>query len=202
MSQDSTFLDERAARQQQAAHQAERDRDVLAWLHGANPPEVRIVAFDAWCRRELGARLDWGWAGEAKGRRIEQCRLELRKVVLGLWRRGWELDGKRLADRLIGLLDAVGAAQRAGKVGSFWPYFSAAVERFVGQNAEELREEALQAGAHVGQVFAHLVEGLPRGPSLPALIAQESAEALRAKVARQRQSAARKAAEKDQMRLL
>lgn len=202
MSQDSTFLDERTERQQRAANQAARDRDVLAWLHRDRPPEVRIAAFDAWCRRELAARCDWTWAGEQKAKRIEQARIHLRNLVLGLWRRGWELDGERLARRITDLLDAVGKAQRAGKVVSFWPYFSAAVDRFVGQNAEELREEAMQLGAHVGQVFQALASGLPKAPSLPALIAQQEQETLREKVARQRRAAVAKAADKAQLPLL
>jgi hypothetical protein len=202
MSQDSTFLDERDERLQRQRQQAERDRDVLAWLHRNNPPEVRIVAFDAWCRRELAKRCEWAWAGQLKAKRIEQARAYLRKMILALWDRGWELDGQLLAGRITDLLDAVGKAQRAGKVGSFWPYFSAAVDRFVGQNAEELREDAMQAGSHVGQVFQQLVAGLPKPPSLPALIAQQEAETVRERVNRQRKAEARKAAEKSQLPLL
>ncbi|MBA4136727.1 MAG: hypothetical protein C0518_05365 [Opitutus sp.] len=202
MSQDSAFLDERDERAELARKQAARDRDALAWLHRDNPPEVRIVAFDVWCRRELAARLVWDWAGAQKPKRIEQARLYLRKIVLGLWNRGWELDGKRLADRLTDVLDAVGKAQRAGKVGSFWPYFSASVDRFVGQNAEELREDAMQMGAHVGQVFQTLVAGLPATPSLPALIAQQETERLNDKAKRVTRQKARQAAEKSQLPLL
>ncbi len=202
MTIDSTFLDERAERQERAATQAGRDRDVLEWLNRNNPPEVRLPKFDAWCRRELAKRCDWHWAGEHKEKRIEQARIYLRKLVLGLWQRGWELDGERLARRITDLLDAVGKAQKAGKVGSFWPYFSAAVDRFVGQNAEELKEDAMNAGAHVGQVFQTLVSGLPKAPSLPSLIAQQEQELLREKVSKQRRKAVRAAAEKDQLRLL
>ena len=42
------------------------------------------------------------------------------------------LDGKRLAARLEGVLDNIGAYQRAGKVADFWPYFRAGVDRYVG----------------------------------------------------------------------
>lgn len=202
MSQDGTYLDERAERQQRLAQQAARDRAGLVWLHRDRPPEVRITAFDTWCRRELATRLDWTWAGAHQAKRIEQARIHLRQLVLALWRRGWELDGERLARRITDLLDAVGKAQRAGKVGSFWPYFSASVDRYVGANAEELREDAMQMGAHVGQVFQTLVSGLPKAPSLPALIAQQEQETLREKVSRARRAKAAQATEKAQLRLL
>lgn len=201
MSQDSTFLDERAGRQERERSQAERDRAVMAWLQLENPPAVRIVSFDRWCRRELGARLDWAWAGEHRDKRIEQARLALSKLVVGLWRRGFLLDGRRLADRITGMLDAVGKAQRGGKVGDFWPYFNAAVDRFVGQNAEALREETMSAGMHVGQVFQALTRDLPTSPALPELLAQRASETLREKVSRQRRTEALKAAEKSQLPL-
>ncbi len=191
------LLDEREARTSNRD-----DTDVLAWLNQGVAPEVRLLKFDAWLARELAVRLDWAWAGEAKARRIEQCRVYMERLVLEMWRRGWMLDGKRLAKHLQTVLDNIGNYQRAGKVAEFWPYFRACVDRYVGGNAEEIRAEAMRAGAHVGQVLAALGVHRPAsGPSLPELVAQRADEvgkakevSLREKLARQRvRQAARKA---------
>lgn len=166
------------------------------------PPEERLQRFDAWVTGQLAARLDWGWAGAHKQRRIEQCRVYLERMVIALWRRGWMLDGKRLAARIEAMLDAVGGYQRAGKVDDFWPYFRAAVDRYVGQNAEEIQRDALAAGAHVSQALAAILAHQPsRGPSLPELVAQRAGEvaAAKAETLRERQARlrARKRAERD-----
>lgn len=202
MSQDSTYLDERAAEIERQQKQARRDRAALVWLTRDKPIEARLVSFDTWCRRELERRLEWSWAGPHKEKRIEQCRHVLAKMVRGLWQRGWLLDGRRLAERITELLDNVGSYQRAGKVGNFWAYFNAAVSRFVGQNSEELQAEAMQAGMHVGQVFQTLSRQLASAPSIPEAIAQRDAETLRERVSRQRRQQAIKAADAAQLPLL
>lgn len=212
----STFLDSRSADAGRAAHQAQRDAAALAWLNQGRAPEDRLPAFDAWCRRELATRLDWTWAGSQKERRIEQCRLCLEGMVLALWKRGWMLDGKRLAAHLTKCLDAVGAYQRAGKVADFWPYFRAAVDRYVGLNAEELQSEAQRSGVQIGQLLAPILSRQgqrpaarpPGAPSLPELVAQRraevtqaKAETLRGKIARQRalQAASKALAQQPQL---
>lgn len=159
------------------------DRENLkAWQHATEPPAVRLIKFDAWARRELATRLDWSWAGAAKERRIEQARIYLERLVLGLWRRGWMLDGRRLADRITGMLDTVATYQRAGKVRAFWPYFTATVDRYVGLNSEELQAEAMRAGAAFGQALDAILRGTtPKAPTLPELIAQRADEVAQAK---------------------
>ncbi|MBI5770788.1 MAG: hypothetical protein HZA93_23630 [Verrucomicrobia bacterium] len=204
------FLDDRRAAGVAAARQQARDGDVLAWLNRGAPPEVRLLKFDAWVRGQLATRLDWTWAGAAKEKRIEQCRVYLERLVLDLWRRGWMLDGKRLAAHLEGVLDNIGAYQRAGKVADFWPYFRACVDRYVGANAEEIQYEARTVGAQMGQLISAL--GIGRsgdGSSLPELVAQRAAEVgkakaetLREKLARQREREAARKADATQPRLL
>ncbi|MBX3736695.1 MAG: hypothetical protein KF715_08405 [Candidatus Didemnitutus sp.] len=137
-----------------------------------------------------------------KERRIEQCRMQIEPMIVDLWKRGWMLDGKRLSDRIKGMLDAIGKAQRDGKVRDFWPYFKASVERYVGLNAEEIREDAMDAGAAVSDVFNQLLRRVPQGPSLPELVAQRRSETLREKANRLARQKGRKMAEKAQMRLL
>ena len=80
------------AAEEQAARRQLNKVDVVE-----TDPAARLIKFDSWVRAELGKRLDWSWAGAQRERRIEQCRLCMEKLVLDLWRRGWMLDGKKLA---------------------------------------------------------------------------------------------------------
>lgn len=194
-------MDDRDAAAEREGRRDRRDADALAWFNRQRSPEVRLLAFDAWTRGELAKRLDWEWAGAAREKRIEQCRLQLHTVCKQLFKRGWMLDGGRLARRIEELLDAVAKYQRTGKVLDFWSYYKAAVDRYVGANAEELREEALSAGLHVGQVFAQLTRQLPAGASIPELVAQREDETLREKLARQRAKQARDKGDAGQVQL-
>lgn len=187
------MLDERddSAARTQRRQDAAKAADVWHLRH--ERPELRLMAFDRWARSELAERLDWGWAGAQRDRRIEQCRLHLERVVIELWRRGWMLDGKALAARIVALLDAVGAYQRAGKVRDFWPYFSASVDRYVGANAEEIQLQARSLGAQMGSILS-VLKRAPEAPSLPELAAQRADEIARAKEATLREKIARQRA--------
>ncbi|OAM89299.1 hypothetical protein OH491_13760 [Termitidicoccus mucosus] len=176
-----------------ALRQREIPADLLAWFNHGLSPEDRLLKFDGWVRAELARRLDWSWAGAAKQKRIEQCRLHLERLVLGLWRRGWMLDGKRLAFHITTCLDAVGEYQLRGAVNDFWSYFKACVDRYVGANAEELRTEAMRVGSHVNQLLdAFGVTRRPSAPTMPELIAQRADEVTKAKTLREKQAAARR----------
>lgn len=167
------------------------------WQHTEQPPAERLLKFDAWVRRELAARIDWTWAGDLRERRIEQARIYLERLVLDLWRRGWFLDGRRLADRITQMLDTVAAYQRAGKVRSFWPYFCATVDRYVGLNSEELQAESMRAGASIGQAMAAILKTATRqAPTLPELLAQRAQEVAQAKEETLRAQQARLRAQK------
>ena len=183
----------------QRREDAAKSADV--WQLRKERPEVRLLAFDRWVRLELETRLDWAWAGAQRERRIEQCRIQLERIVLDLWRRGWMLDGKALAARIVGVLDTIGAYQRAGKVADFWPYFVASVNRYVGANAEEIQDQARSIGAQMGGLMA-LLKKPTEGPTLPELAAQRAdeitkakEETLRTKLARQRAKNAADAAQ-------
>lgn len=172
----------------------EPSNDIVVWLNQGVSPEARLLAFDRWVRVQLLNRLDWGWAGDFREKRIEQCQVYLERIVLDLWRRGWLLDGSRLAAHLVKALDTMGNYQRGGHVREFWPYFKACVDRYVGGNAEELRSEAMAAGTHIGQLFTAMgIDRKPAKVSMPELVAQRAAEiaqakeeSLRVKLARQR----------------
>lgn len=152
------------------------------WQHTEQPPAARLLKFDAWSRKQLATRLDWTWAGSQREKRIEQARIYLEQMVLGLWRRGWFLDGRRLADRITGMLDTIAGYQKRGFVREFWPYYKAAVDRYVGLNSEELQAEAMRAGASVGQAMAAILKTTGRNaPTLPELLAQRAQEVAQAK---------------------
>jgi len=195
------YLEERDHRRDRDARLALRDAAERVWLDRGRSPEDRLLRFDTWLRCELEERLDWRWAGTAQAKRIEQCRIHINGMVLGLWRRGWLLDGKRLADRITRMLDCIALAQRKTTIGDFWAYFQASVTRYVGLNAEEIQAEAMSLGVTSGDVFRQLARSAPASPSLPELIAQRADETLRAKLARQRALEARKAAIADQPQL-
>ncbi len=154
----------------------------------------RLLKFDAWVKGELATRLDWAWAGAHQVKRIEQCRVQLEGLVLDLWRRGWMLDGKKLADVITAALDDVAKAQKAGRVQDFWAFFKAITSRHVGVNSEEIQMQARSAGALLSQALNVLdvKKPAPTETPLPALIAQRREETVKAKSLREQQSDERK----------
>lgn len=195
------FLADRDDRLATARSLAKRDDAARAWMASGATIEQRLLRFDGWVRLELEARIDWTWAGEQRARRIEQCRIALENLVLALWRRGWLLDGERLAGHIRDALDDVGAAQKAGRVRDFWPFFKSVVDRYVGLNAEEIRAEAMHFGAHVGQVFERLQKQATKAPAMPELLAQRRQETIAEKTRRQRLLEARQRADAGQPQL-
>jgi hypothetical protein len=163
------------------AEAAQRARKAEAWMVQGDPAD-RLLRFDTWVRAKLDELLDFTWAGTNQVRAREQCRIELERLVLDLWRRGWMLDGRRLARHIESALADVAAAQRAGRVKEFWPFYVSVMRRYVGTNAEEIQAEALSAGSHVqGALNALLRASTPRStaqpaPSLTELLAQRRAE--------------------------
>jgi hypothetical protein len=195
------YLDERDLRKEQAAKLAERDRKEREWLYGDRTDAERLIRFDAWVKAELAARIDWTWAGEAKAKRIEQCKVGLENMVKQLWSRGWHLDGKRLATLIKDALDEVGDAQRKGRVRDFWPFFNAVVTRYVGANAEEIQQAAMSIGDGAGRIFDQLLRKTPQQASMTELVARRADETIREQVKRQRAQEARQKADASQPQL-
>lgn len=195
-------LEAREQAQAQANKLARRDGAERELLHGKMTDAERLLAFDRWCRRQLLARIDWTWAGAAKVKRVEQCRIQLETLAKGLWARGWLLDGAKLGKVVIAALDDVAKAQREGRVKNFWTFYASVVARHIGLHAEELNDAAKAAGAHAGQVFEALTRHLPTQAALTQLVGERSQETLRAKVATQRKKEARKTADAGQQQLL
>jgi hypothetical protein len=180
------FLDTREANRQ-AGHPDD-------WMVTGSAPEERLLKFDAWARRQLSTRLQWPTDARKKARQIEQCRVRLERLVIELWRRGWCLDGQRLAKHILAAIDDIGAAQRAGRVKDFWPFYCRVIDSYVGINAEEIQTEArsLSGARSVGDILGPLVQRL-QAATLPDLIAQRRQEitqakkdTLRSKIARHR----------------
>ena len=183
-----SFLDARDARKKADAEDAPKARLDWALVH-ADPAE-RLMAFDHWVREQIERRLVWQPNDANKERCVYQCRVELEHMLTQLYSRGWLLDGQRLARHVTTILDAVGAAQRAGKVRDFWPYFKAAVTRYVGTNAEELQAENKRAGNLMAGVLGGL--GIMKGNSMVELIATRRSEIVEEKkTLREQVSAAR-----------
>lgn len=193
------YLDEREERLAKNTEIALRDTSARQWMKTDLPPEQRLLKFDAWVRVKLEQLIDWKWAGEDKPRRIEQCRIELENLALGLWRRGWLQDGRKMAAHIEAALADISAAQKAGRVKDFWPFFKSVVNRYVGINSEEIKAEAMSAGTAIADVFTMLQK--KAAPSLSELLAKRHDETLREKQTKQRRSEARQAADNAQAKL-
>ena len=114
------------------------------------------------------------WPAETAHRQrlIGQCVGELESMARQLFDRGWLLQEARLLEVCRTCLAPIVAAQAAGKIGDFWPYFRVAVRRFVPVHAEELQRLARREGGAVGaaDVFAAIAGALAR----PAVTATEA----------------------------
>ncbi|WP_221029941.1 hypothetical protein [Actomonas aquatica] len=164
------FLDDREDPQKRHAAAVDAQKDRAWWEIKGATEEQRLLAFEAWCRRQIQSRLVLSEEATAKARRTGQCLAEIKCMLLELFRRGWLLDGARLAPHVIAVLDDVGNAQRAGRVQEFWPFFRSVVRSYVGRNAEEIRSESMRAGNIASMAFTDIAR------TLPALVAQEREE--------------------------
>lgn len=170
---------------------ATKARAAQNWMEMGQTPEARLLQFDRWVIGQLEVRLVWPDDPARKAKLLGQCKAELEKLVLELWRRGWMLDGARLASHITRVLDSIGGRQRAGAVKDFWPYFRHAVTTHVGANAEEIQAEARKTPT-VGSILGTL--GVSRrvsgaaGTTIPELVAQRRDETLKEKLAKARKS--------------
>lgn len=189
------YLDQRDDRRADTAAAEER------WLRegaGVDPGE-RLLAWDRWLLATLEQSLAWPEEPVRRGKLLRQCASEITVVAKQLRGRGWLLDGKALAKHVRALLAPIAAAQEAGKIGDFWPYFRAAVGRYVGANAEEIQAHARRTASDEGaQSFGAVLAGLgigsagaDRGPSMTELLATRAAEVAAAKAETLREKTAR-----------
>lgn len=148
------------------------------WMLAIAAPEERLLKFDAWTKSQLATRLKWPSDEKRRIKLLGQCAARLEKIALELWRRGWMLDGKALSLHILAALDDVAAAQAAGRVKEFWPFFCKVVDTYVGLNAEEIQTEARRkAGTRsAGDLIKQALGAALTETSIPALVAQRRSE--------------------------
>lgn len=194
-------------RESRAHEQAGADERWMREGAGIDPAE-RLLMWDRWLIAELTKSLLWPHDPAARARLIRQSAAEITVLARQLRGRGWLLDGKALAGHVQALLQPIAKAQQAGKVGDFWPYFRAAVGRYVGSHAEEIQAHARRTGRdEAGQSIGAILGGLSviREASLTELLTQRAGEIVEAKqtTLRERQQRLRaKSAPDDQLSLL
>lgn len=166
------FLDSRPAK--------ESGRPVTDdWMLAVAAPEERLLKFDGWIKSQLATRLKWPADERRRIKLLGQCSVRLETMILELWRRGWMLDGKELSTHIRAALDDIAAAQAAGRVKEFFPFFCGVVDRYVGLNAEKIQAEArrLRGTRNAGDLIkTALAPMLAAGPSITELVAQRRSE--------------------------
>lgn len=131
----------------------------------------RTAAIRRWrarCRATLLRDLAWPGDTTRRDRLVARCVNDLEIIARHVYQRGWLLKEERLGELVKDCIRPIAAAQRAGKVRELYPYFKAAVERYVGMNAEEIQQAAKRSGADVATSMEALVAGLGRVIGTPA----------------------------------
>lgn len=108
---------------------------------------------------ELLASTFTHWAADPtrRQRQIGQCIAELEALARALFDRGWLLRHETLMATVRQAIAPVAAAQAAGKIGDFYPYFKASVRRYVPVNADDIQKTARREGAQpAGDLMAAL----------------------------------------------
>ena len=169
----------------EAGGREQREADERWMIEGAGiEPAERLLLWDRWLVGLLAKSLQWPAEVGARERLIRQCAAEITTLARQLRGRGWLLDGKALAGHVQALLEPVAKAQQAGKVGDFWPYFRAAVSRYVGNHSDEIAAHARRTGSNEGaQAIGALLGGLAvvRQASMTELLTDRAAEIVSAK---------------------
>lgn len=104
--------------------------------------------------------LTWPEAPDRRHKLVNQCIAELETMAQQLYSRGWLVKHAVLMALAKQAIEPVAVAQRAGKIGDFWPYFRASVRRFVPVNADQIQQDARRAGADSTHTAAELLASL------------------------------------------
>jgi len=157
-------------REQSRARAAAAEERYLAERIGATDRAERIRAWRSWAARKLETTFNhWPSDIAARQHAIGLCVAELEVIARHLYERAWLFDGAKLAAIATAALAPIAAAQRAGKIEAFFPYFRASVRRHVGLNAEELQHAARTSGSDgasaIGDILANVI-GRIRPPSI------------------------------------
>jgi hypothetical protein len=123
----------------------------------------RRAALRAW--RTAAAHLltqsftHWSPDAARRQRQIGQCLAELEVLARQLFDRGWLLKQDLLIETARTAIAPIAAAQAAGKIGDFFPYFRTVIRRYVPVNADQIQQVARRQGSSLAaaDVFAGLV---------------------------------------------
>lgn len=154
----------------------ERPSTFEVWSNERSVPGARLAAFESWLFEEMSTRLTWPRNAVARAKMIGQCRTFVVAAVSDLGQHGYLFKPKQLAALLREKLDQIGELQRQGKVENLYPYFRACWDGWVRRNAEELRDQAMSAQVHIGQIMTAVFNRKPAAPSLPEIVAQSLRE--------------------------
>lgn len=141
---------------------AERDREAHFLRQSAGID--RTAALHAW--RAAAAKLlgttfsHWSEEPARRERQIGQCIAELEVLARHLYDRGWLVNHATLLAMAEQAIAPVAAAQAAGKIGDFYPYFQTSIRRFVPLHAEELQRTARREGAQAAGDLMAALSGL------------------------------------------
>jgi len=142
----------------------------------------RAVAIRRWrgrLRATLLKELSWPADETRRERLLAKCATEMEVIARQLYARGWLVNEQRLGELVKGCILPIAAAQRAGQIREFWPYFSRSVRTYVGVNAETIQRQARRDGADVASSMASIIGGLglramPKAaPSLTEIVAEK-----------------------------
>lgn len=148
----------------------------------------RREALRAWraeAAKLLSATFTWPADPARRARLIGQCIGELEVLAQALFDRGWLVEQPRLLEMVRACITPIAAAQAAGKIADFWPYFRRSVRAYVPVNAEELQRVSRRDGATASQWAASalaVASGLLAAPKVSPVeaIGERRAEARQA----------------------
>lgn len=102
----------------------------------------------------------WATDPARRARQIGQCVGELETLARQLYDRGWLVRHDLLMNLARQAIAPVAAAQAAGKISDFWPYYRASVRRFIPVNAEQVQRIARRDGSDTAHAAADLMAAL------------------------------------------
>ena len=124
-----------------------------AWTNSSVNEGVRYEAFRAWAAMELDRRLCWprGTLAERSWQKFE-CVKALEEFCGAVSRRGFQFDGKHLAELVVDRIDYVSQQQRVRPIDQIYPFLRKCLQGYLSIKAEELKGRAVQIGAYIGRV--------------------------------------------------
>lgn len=157
----------------------------LEWLDLKRPPVERLESFRQWVARLLYRKLHFSSHDEVAARQIGQCESIVMQTVAELEKYHFRLEGQALKSWIEAKVDHIAQAQRKNQVHNLYMYFKRSWSVYVGQQAEELKEQTRSA------VYEAAIKGVKTIPELEFIVQKERLKAsLRKRKTRADKSAA------------